>query len=261
MHETDAAHGAVFAHHLGHVVGFGAAQASGAQAQAVGGAVHQSQEAVQVFLAGDDAGQAEDGIGWVVRMNGHHNAALLGHGNDLLEEFLKVFPQAFLTDGAVGVDEFAHLLLGVAGIPAGQMDVVLQRVKAVHLVPVHHQAGGAVRRLFVQLRARPVEHGHKIIRDALYAVLGAATDVFAVHVQQLVHIVAAEFNVLVHGDAFDNIEHKAVGLALGLHLGQALLGPHLAGLHIVHSGNDAVHARDLRDVLQRNGVGFAIPAE
>ena len=65
VHETDAAHGAVFAHHLGHVVGFGAAQASGAQAQAVGGAVHQSQEAVQVFLAGDDAGQAEDGIGWV----------------------------------------------------------------------------------------------------------------------------------------------------------------------------------------------------
>ena len=54
----------------------------------------QSQEAVQVFLTGDDAGQAEDGIGWVVRMNGHHNAALLGHGNDLLEEFLKVFPSS-----------------------------------------------------------------------------------------------------------------------------------------------------------------------
>ena len=52
VHETDAAHGAVFAHHLGHVVGFGAAQASGAQAQAVCGAVHQSQEAVQVFLTG-----------------------------------------------------------------------------------------------------------------------------------------------------------------------------------------------------------------
>lgn len=47
-----------------------------------------------------------------------------------------------------------------------------------------------VRRLFVQLRARPVEHGHKLYRRTYTVLRRSAADSFAVHVQQLVHIVA-----------------------------------------------------------------------
>ena len=261
VHEADAAHGGVFAHHGGDVVGLGAAQRTGAQAQGVGGAVHQFQEAVQIGLAGDDAGQAEDGIGRIVRMNGHDHAALLGHGDDLFQEFLQVFPQALFPDLAVSADQLTHFVLGVAGVPAGQVDVVLQGVQALHLIPVHDQAGGAVRRLFVQLGTGPVKHGHEVVGHAFDAVFGAAADVLAVDFQQLVHIVAAQLDVLVHGDGFHHVEHKAVVLALLFHFGKALLGPYLTGFYVVHSADNAVHAGDLTDVLQADGVGFAVPAE
>ena len=119
VHEGDAAHGGVLAHHGGDVVAPGAAQGAGAQAQTVGGGVHQLQEAVQVGLAGDDAGQAEDGVRGIVGVDGHLDAARLGHGDDLLEEPLQVGPQALLAQLAVGADQVPHLLLGVAGVPFG----------------------------------------------------------------------------------------------------------------------------------------------
>ena len=79
----------------------------------------------------------------------------------------------------VGPDQVPNLLLGVAGVPAGQMDVVGQRAEALHLVPVHDRAGGAVRSLLVQLSVGPVEDRHKTIGDALHTVFGTAEDVFA----------------------------------------------------------------------------------
>ena len=57
VHKADASHSAVFAHHLYNIVGGGASQRTGAQAQAVCRAVYQFQKAIEVFLTGDDAGE------------------------------------------------------------------------------------------------------------------------------------------------------------------------------------------------------------
>ena len=84
-------------------------------------------------------------------MEGHDHAAGLRHGDDPLEEVGDVLPQALLSQLAVGPDQVPDLVLGIAGVPAGEVDVVLQGVQALHLLPVHDQAGGAVLGGLVQL--------------------------------------------------------------------------------------------------------------
>ena len=261
VHKADALLLRILAHHLRDVVELRAAQRAGAQAQRVGRRIDDGQVAVQICLVGDNARQAKDRIRGIVRMQSHHNAAFLRDRNDLLEENFDVLPQALFAQLAVGADQVADLVLRVAGVPAGQIDVVLERVQTLHLIPVHDKAGRAVRRLLVQLGAGPVEYRHEVVGDALDAVLRAAADVLAVNLDVLIALVGAEFDVLGYWDGFDHVEHQPVILALLFHLGKALLRPDLARLYVIDSRNDRVHARDLGDVLQRNRIGLAIPTK
>ena len=194
-------------------------------------------------------------------MQGHHDAAGLRHRDDALEEVLDVGPQALLTELAVGADEVAHLVLGVAGVPAGQVDVVLERVKALHLVPVHDKARGAVFGDLVQLRARPVKDGHEVVGHALDAVLGAAADGLAVVVDMAVTLRAAQLDLLGDGDGLHHVEDEALLGALIDQVLDGLLRPDLAGLDVVDGGDDGTDAGNLTDHVQGDGIAVAVPTE
>ena len=194
-------------------------------------------------------------------MDCHFHAARLGHRDDFFQKSLQVRPQALLSQLPVGGDKFPHLLLSIAGVPARQVDVVPQGIQALHLLPVHHQAGGAVGPLLVQLGPGPVKNRHKVVGHAFHAVLGAAADILAVDLQQPFHISPAQLNVLMNRDGLHHVEQEAVVLTVLLQSSQALLRPHFPGLNVIHCGDDAPHARDLADILQRDGIALSVPAE
>ena len=261
VHEVDAPHGAVLAHHRRHVVAGGAAEAAGAQRQAVGRAVDEPQQSVQVALARHDARQAEDRVGRIVRMNRHLHAARLGHRHDGLQEIREVAPESLLTHLRIGLEQRAQLALFIAGVPAGQGEAILEGIQPAQLIHVHDQARRAIRARPVQLRARPVEDRHEVVAHALDAVLCHTPDVLLIGRDVSVTRGPAQLDILVHGDALHHVEHQARLRALVLQALEALLGPDLARAHVIHGADDAAHARDLADLPELDRVVRAIPAE
>src|SRR5207244_12120282 len=84
MREVDA--GAEAPHHRRQIILGEGAERARAERHAVGGAVDELQESPQVPPAADDARQPEDGPGWIVGVDRHPHARLLGDGDDALEE-------------------------------------------------------------------------------------------------------------------------------------------------------------------------------
>ena len=113
----------------------------------------------------------------------------------------------------------------------------------------------------VELRARPVKDRHEVVADAADARLGQPADVLAVILDVPLARRLAELDVLVHRHALDHLEQKARVLDLLFQRRNALAAPHLADGHVVHGGDDRLHARDLPDVFKRNLIVAAVPAE
>ena len=70
------------------------------------------EEPFDVLFRADDARQAEDLDGRVVRMDAHVHPALLADGHDRLQEVFHVGPELGLVDALVQVQELAELLHG-----------------------------------------------------------------------------------------------------------------------------------------------------
>ena len=62
--------------------------------------------------------------------------------------------------------------------------------------------------LVVQIRSEPVEHGHKIIANALYAALSAVDYILRVVSDEFIPRELAEFYVLVDGNGFDDFHFE-----------------------------------------------------
>ena len=171
-------------------------------------------------------------------MKGHDHAAFLCHRNHLLQENLNIFPKPLFSQLSISLDQSADLLLCVAGIPAGQMDIVLQRIQSLHLLPVHHQTGGAVRRLLIQLGSCPVKDRHEIIGHALHTVFRTAPHILTVRFQMRVSLLRSQLDVLGHRNGLHHVKHQTVRLTVRLHLRQRFLRPDLTRLHVIHCGHD-----------------------
>ena len=113
----------------------------------------------------------------------------------------------------------------------------------------------------VELRARPVKDRHEVVADAADARLCQAADVLTVVLDVPLARGLAELDDLVHGHALDHLEEKARVLHLLFQRRNALAAPHLARRHVVHRGDDRLHARNLPDILERHLVVAAVPSK
>ena len=67
----------------------------------------------------------------------------------------------------------------------------------------------AVFMLEIQIRAQPVEHGHKVVANAFYAHLAAVDDILLVRLDIFISRRLSELDVLVHGHGLDNFHFKS----------------------------------------------------
>src|SRR6185369_6608297 len=72
---------------------------------------------------------------------------------------------------------------------------------------------------------------------------------------------AAELDVLVHGDAFDDSKPQTRGADILLQRRDGRLAPGRSHRHIIERAHDITHSRDLPDVLERDRVISAEPAK
>ena len=73
---------------------------------------HGIEEPLDILLSANDAWQAQNLDGGIVRMDAHVHAVFLASGHDGLEEILHVLAQLGLVDALVEIEELAELLHG-----------------------------------------------------------------------------------------------------------------------------------------------------
>ena len=162
---------------------------------------------------------------------------------------------------SIAVHEGGETLLRIALVPAGQGELARERVHREHLGLVVGQGVRAVRLAQGQRAAQPVEHRHEVVAHAAHAGLAQAADVLAVRFDEARRVRPAELDLFGHGHALHHLEREALRVRLLRDAGDALAAPNLAGLSIVYGGDDARHAGDLPDLLQRDGIAFSVPSE
>ncbi len=194
-------------------------------------------------------------------MDGHVDAGFLGDRDDLLQEIAQVLPEVLLGDLGVVVKKGFQPLLGVARVPAGKAQLAGEGVHLLELVLVVDQGVGAVGEDLVELSAGPVKDGHKVVADALDARFAQAADILLVIFDVAVAGGLAQLDVLVDGDALDDLKVQPRVLGDLFEVRDALPAPELPGRDVVDGGYDAVHVGDLADVLDFHRVVRAIPAE
>ena len=72
---------------------------------------------------------------------------------------------------------------------------------------------------------------------------------------------AAQLDLLGDGDGLHHVEDEALLGALIDQMLDGLLRPHLAGLDVVHGGDDGADAGNLTDHVQRDRIAVTVPAE
>ncbi len=190
----------------------------------------------------------------------HLDAALLRHRHNGLEEVGEMLPQFLFTDpGIFGEQAFQFLGL-VAGVPAGQRNA-LADIDLVHFLSREGERGGTVRQHLGQRGAGPVEYRHEIVADDLDADLAQVADVLLEIGDQRIAARLAQLDVLMHRNGLDHLQHKPMRLDLGLQSQNAFHRPDLPHRHVINGRDDAMHAGNLADVLQGDGIAVAIPAE
>src|SRR5213075_2540027 len=83
---------------------------SGTEGDPVRGVVYEGHHALERRAVRDDARQAEDGPGRIVRMQRHADTRLRGHRNDALEEVAEVVPELARPNGAIGSQQRLKLI-------------------------------------------------------------------------------------------------------------------------------------------------------
>ena len=254
---------AMLADDLSNVVVGVCVQAAGAQGQAVVLVIHHAQEAVDALGIHQQAGQAEDIPRGIVHVDGHLDVALAAGRHESLQEVLQVLPQLLLGDGGIGLEQLVQLGHTLR-LPAGEGHVILlgeaQDIVGHGLVVVldHvlliEQSGGTIADGVEQVGTGPVKDGHEVVADDLDTELGQVADALLVVLDILVARRQADLDVVMDVDRFHNIHIEAVGVDLVCDLLDLIDLPDLAGHLVVQCPDDAGHAGDLLDVVQRDGV-------
>ena len=147
----------------------------------------------------------------------------------------------------------------VAFVPAGQMQVV--RVERGQLRVTVGKRIRTVRRGGVQIRPKPIEHGHEVIANALHPEFSEIADGLGVIFDQAVARGSPKFDVLMHRNAFDDLHLQLLPVAQRLQAGNSVRVPDLSDRNVVDRRHHTRHAGNLPDVRQRDAVPLAVPAE
>lgn len=147
----------------------------------------------------------------------------------------------------------------VAFVPAGQVQIV--RVKRSQFRVAVGQRIRPVRRGGVQIRPKPVEHGHEVIADAPDTEFSEIADGLGVIFDQAVAHGSPQLDVLMHRNAFDDLHLQLLPIAQRLQAGNSVRVPDLSDQNIVDRCHNARHAGNLADIGERDAVLLAVPAE
>jgi len=121
------------------------------------------------------------------------------------------------------------------------------------------QGARPVGQLVGEVRARPVQHGHKVVGNYFNAAFGQIADRLFVILDIALEIARAGLDMLVDGDALHDRPAKArVGDRLSAFF-DLPDGPHLAVGNVMEGGHD-VGGPGLTDVLKAYGVVRTVPA-
>ena len=170
-------------------------------------------------------------------MDGHLDIALAADGHEPLKEILEVLPELLL--GHIPVFFKQLVQLGHAlRLPAGEGHMIFLRKGhdvIGHLLGVvlDHallivQRRRAVAHRVEEIRACPVEDGHKVVADDLHAEGGEVTDCLDVVVDVLIARWQADFDIIVDIDRLYHVGVEACGPDLSDRLFDLLLLPDLA---------------------------------
>ena len=249
----------VFGGEFGQVVEPPRAERARAESDTVMGVRHGGKHTVVIFLAAHDARQAEHIPRRIVGVDGHIDAGLVAGGHDPFQEIDQIFKQFLVRHARVGGEQSVEFVLVITLVPARQREVF--GVEFHQGVVAVGKGSGAVGVLEIEVGAQPVEHGHKVVADALHAHLAAVEDILPVGRDILVPRGAAEFDILVHRHRLDHFHLQPRLVAKRLEALQAFKRPDLAHGHVVNGGNYTRHALYLLDVVEGDAILFPIPAK
>ena len=158
-------------------------------------------------------------------------------------------PEAGLGSGALG--------LGIVLLRAGTLQD--EEIEGHERRTLEAQGARPVGQLVGEVRARPVQHGHKVVGNYFNAAFGQIADRLFVILDIALEIARAGLDMLVDGDALHDRPAKArVGDRLSAFF-DLPDGPHLAVGNVMEGGHD-VGGPGLTDVLKAYGVVRTVPA-
>src|SRR5206468_5470530 len=112
-----------------------------------------------------------------------------------------------------------------------------------------------------EISAGPIEYRHEVVAQDRHSRTTHVTDAVAVVVDETVACVAAQFDVLMNRNAFDDRERHVVPLYLVAQLRNAIQWPRLPDGNVEKRSNNSTYGRNLSDVRKRNRVARPEPSE
>ena len=111
--------------------------------------------------------------------------------------------------------------------------------------------------LVQEVGARPVEHGHEVIADALDALGCEVAHRLLIYLNLMVAVGPSILDGLHHGQALHHAPSHSVLFDILSEVANLLAAPHFAERHVVQGGNYALHS----DLLQHGKSDFVVLAE
>ena len=133
-------------------------------------------------------------------------------------------------------------------------------LKSGELLLIEEQRFGTVRQFVVQIGADPVEDGHEVVGDHPHAASAQIAEGNFVIFDIFFTPPRTEFDILVHGKAFDDIPDQT-GVFDFLFIGEDLLDRPDLSVRDVMQGADHPFCARLPDIFQRDRILGSIPAE
>ena len=243
----------------------------------------------------EDAGQAKDRPGRIIRMDGHVDTRLVQHGSELVEEVVHVLAERRIIDVLVGFELLqelrrrkvihrsrktkqngiadAHALNCRQLVPekAGallELLVILvlgartlqgKKVECSHFRMIVAKNIGTIGQDIVEIAARPVKDRHEIVANGADSAFGKVADRLLVVLQIRLPVAGMLLDVLMHGNGLDNAPlhaNRTYGVCLRLDL---LDRPYFACFAAVKRRNN-VRDSGLTYLLEGNRVIRTIPS-
>ena len=216
-------------------------------------------ELIVAAHARNDAGESKHIPRRVIGVDRHVDTGLVTSRHNAVEEVNEIFKELLVAHTAVSVQERVELLGGIAFIPTGKVEVV--RIQAHQLLVVVGECVGTILCLGMQISAQPVEYRHKVVANALNACLAKVANGGCIVCNVTVTGRQTELDVLVYGNALDNLHLKTFFVAERFEAQDLIHLPNLTHGNVINSGNNAAHSGDLTDIRKRNAILFSVPTK